>query len=127
MFEGSDKMMLVAVLVGVLVLLYKSLKPSLTFSSEGMYPGSTLAMLGTERSDGYATSGYLTRNTRNNLVEGMYHEPPVFWNAGDLAASQAAVNANMGSAEGMRSRRADYVEGMKPSKFSDAALSTGMY
>ena len=75
-----------AVLVFVLLMVvwhYASTEGATVYDTSG----STVRVLGTERSDGYPASSYVIANTRHNVVEGMNgNEPPVFWNSGDVNA-----------------------------------------
>jgi len=79
-------------LATVVVILFKVMNWTPSLKKDGFLPGSSLANLAQERSDGYASSYYVTRNPRHNVAEGMLpYEPPVLWNPGDYAAVRSAV------------------------------------
>lgn len=78
-----------------------------------------------ERSDGYANTATVVANDRHDVVEGMNtHEPPVFWNVGDLKAVDKAQQAAAKPAAPQESLRArgGYVEGMSAGKLKGEDL-----
>ena len=156
--KDNEHYLVALTLAGVLVLLYKAMKDSnlklaVPVANEGFLTGSALANLSQEFSQP-GQDGRYTRSDRHDPsgTEGMWpHEPPVFWNAGDYAASRAAtigsdaamgdmIAANEAAAnaaveaaalaaeaaakEGLYGgrRRAGYVDGMQ-NRFSDASLA----
>lgn len=101
------------------------LRSPLAQEQEAFKPGSMLGHWG-ERSDGYANAATVVANDRHDVVEGMNtHEPPVFWNVGDLKAvdkaQQAAVAEPAAPQESLRAR-GGYVEGMSAGKLKGEDL-----